>query len=151
MMDETRIKSDDLVDYIVDKGEHHQMEDFERGDIDCRIKRYGYYDLGKMPISSIKLGEFAIDKRLVVDIAKSIRSGERIDPIVYDPEAGSVIDGNHRANAFAKLGMADINAWIGDKSTYDDEAYHDCMAEKFPDSDEWKPDADEYGIGPEDE
>ena len=151
-MDKTRITSDDLVDYLVDKGEHHQMEDFEAGDIDCRIKRYGYYDIGKMPISSsIKLGEFSIDNEHVYKIAKSMRSGEIIDPIIYDPIKRSIIDGNHRANAAKKLGMKEISAWIGDVSTFDNDAYHECMAEKFPDSDEWKPDAEEYGIAEDDD
>jgi ParB-like chromosome segregation protein Spo0J len=34
-------------------------------------------------------------------------------PIVFDPIQNSIIDGTHRANAYAKLGYDTIPAYIG--------------------------------------
>ena len=146
MIDETSITGEDLVEYLVEAKEHHRMEDFDTGDIDCRIKRYEDYNLGTVRISSLSLGAFSIDEMRVNTIAASMKSGKLVDPIIYDTVNESIIDGNHRANAAAKIGMPEIRAWIGDKSKYRDESYHECMAEKFRDDDEWRPDADEYGI-----
>jgi len=129
---------DDIIDIVTEY--HHDPEDFKTGDIDCRIKQYATYTLGTVNIKDIKLDEWKVNPQLVKTIIDEIKRTGKIDPIVYDPVNKSTIDGIHRESAARLLGKSNIPAWIGDKETFDERAYQDCMSEKFPESEEWLPD-----------
>lgn len=110
---------------------HREPDDFVEGDIGDRIYWFDDYQLTSLPISQINLDEYYVDEDLVDDYIDHIKdSPKTMPPIVYDPIGQSVIDGIHRANAYAKLGYDVIPAYVGKtksqsygtrESDYDDE------------------------------
>ena len=93
---------------------HHTFRDIEEGDLPDRIYWFSEYKKSELPLSLLYLHEFFVDEQLVDDYVKLIQSSPNtMPPIVYDPIAGSIIDGNHRANAYAKLGYDTIPAYVG--------------------------------------
>ncbi len=105
------------VDAIVRKI-HRDENDFVEGDITDRIYWFNNYVLGELEIGALDLYEYEIDEDLIEDYIDHIKdSPKTMPPIVYDPINGSIIDGIHRANAYARLGKVTIPAYIGkDKS-----------------------------------
>lgn len=93
---------------------HHTFQDIEEGDLPDRIYWFDEYELTELPLSKINLDEFYVDEDLVEDYIDYIKdSPNTMPPIVYDPIANSVIDGTHRANAYARLGRKTIPAYVG--------------------------------------
>ena len=93
---------------------HHTFQDIEEGDLPDRIYWFDEYKKTDLPLSQINLDEFGIDEQLVDEYAELIKaSPNTMPPIVFDPIAGSIIDGAHRANAYAKLGYDTIPAYVG--------------------------------------
>ena len=93
---------------------HHTFQDIEEGDLPDRIYWFDEYKKTELPLSHINLDEFGIDEQLVDEYADLIKaSPNTMPPIVFDPIAGSIIDGAHRANAYAKLGYDTIPAYVG--------------------------------------
>ena len=93
---------------------HHTFQDIEEGDLPDRIYWFDEYKKSQLPLSQINLDEFGIDESLVDEYADLIKhSPGTMPPIVFDPIAGSIIDGAHRANAYAKLGYDTIPAYVG--------------------------------------
>lgn len=93
---------------------HREFRDIEEGDLPDRIYWFDEYKTSQIPLSQINLNEFEVDEDLVEDYIEYIKdSPTTMPPIVYDPVAGSVIDGMHRANAYARLGYDSIPAYVG--------------------------------------
>jgi hypothetical protein len=93
---------------------HREFRDIEEGDLPDRIYWFDDYELTELPLSKIDLDEFYIDEGLIDEYIEHIKdSPSTMPPIVYDPIVGSVIDGMHRANAYARLGRKSIPAYIG--------------------------------------
>jgi hypothetical protein len=93
---------------------HREPDDFIEGDIGDRIYWFDDYKLSSLPISNLNLDEHYVDEDLVDDYIEHIKySPKTMPPIVYDPIAKSIIDGIHRANAYAKLGYENIPAYVG--------------------------------------
>lgn len=93
---------------------HREPNDFVEGDIGDRIYWFDDYKLTSLPISNLNLDEHYVDDDLVDDYIEHIKdSPKTMPPIVYDPIAKSIIDGIHRANAYAKLGYESIPAYVG--------------------------------------
>jgi predicted nucleotidyltransferase len=126
---------------------HREPDDFVEGDIGDRIYWFDDYKLSSLPISNLNLDEHYVDEDLVDDYIEHIKySPKTMPPIVYDPIAKSIIDGIHRANAYAKLGYETIPAYVGltksdsygerESDNIDEEiAYHgtvDDIAEFYP-------------------
>ena len=62
----------------------------------------------------MNLDEWDVDEDLVADhVAEIMKSRHTMPPIVFDPIEGSIIDGIHRANAYAQLGYDTIPAYVG--------------------------------------
>jgi hypothetical protein len=93
---------------------HREFRDIEEGDLPDRIYWFDEYKTTQLPLSKINLDEYYVDEDLVEDYIEYIKySPKTMPPIVYDPIAGSVIDGMHRANAYARLGYDTIPAYVG--------------------------------------
>jgi len=96
---------------------HGKPEDFEEGDVIDRINTYDNYIKKDIPISNIDLEEFDVNEDIVIEIIEHIKdSPSTFPPIVVHPKMGdwySIIDGIHRANAYAKLGKTMIPAYVG--------------------------------------
>ncbi len=100
--------------YTLAKQIHRNYDDFGAGDLSDRIFWFDQYRLTNLPLSKLKLGEWDVDEDLVADhVAKIMKSKDTMPPIVFDPIENSIIDGTHRANAYAKLGYDTIPAYIG--------------------------------------
>lgn len=93
---------------------HREFRDIEEGDLPDRIYWFDDYELTELPLSKINLSEFYVDEDLIDEYIEHIKdSPKTMPPIVYDPIEGSVIDGMHRANAYARLGRTSIPAYVG--------------------------------------
>lgn len=100
--------------YSAVQGGHREPDDFVEGDIGDRIYWFDDYKLTSLPIASLNLDEHYVDEDLVDDYIEHIKySPKTMPPIVYDPIEKSIIDGIHRANAYAKLGYENIPAYSG--------------------------------------
>lgn len=96
------------------KNIHHTFQDIEEGDLPDRIYWFDDYELVELPLGKINLDEFYIDEDLIDEYIEHIKdSPNTMPPIVYDPIAGSIIDGAHRANAYSRLGKTTIPAFVG--------------------------------------
>jgi hypothetical protein len=118
----------DLANQIMRGDMHHTPEDFSDGDIYDNICAYRTYHLKRVPISELNLELFTIHDDLVADYATM--PGDSAPPIVLNPQWGLIIDGNHRANAAAKRGEADVLAYVGDLQTYEPPEEDDDGREK---------------------
>lgn len=93
---------------------HREMNDFDEGDLTDRIYWFDNYKLTSIPITDLDLNEHYVDDTLVDEYVNKIKESPiTMPPIVYDPIARSIIDGVHRANAYAKLGYSKIPAYVG--------------------------------------
>ena len=100
--------------YSIVKKIHRNFNDFDEGDITDRIYWFDQYKLVNFPLSKLNLNEWDVNEDLVADnIAKIMKSQHTMPPVVIDPFTNSIIDGTHRANAYAKLGYDTIPAYIG--------------------------------------
>ena len=100
--------------YSIVQSGHREPEDFIEGDIGDRIYWFDDYKKTSLPISNLNLDEHYVDDELVDDYVELIKSSPNtMPPIVFDPIANSIIDGIHRANAYAKLGYDTIPAYVG--------------------------------------
>ncbi len=99
---------------------HRALDDFSEGDLGDRIYWFDDYKLVNLPISKLNLDEHWVDEDYVEDYMNHIADSKHtMPPIVFDPIAGSIIDGTHRANAYARLGNKTIPAYVGNtKSQY---------------------------------
>lgn len=96
------------------KSIHRNLDDFYEGDIADRIYWFDDYVLTKIPVNQLILDEWEVDDDLVDEIADMInQNNAATPPIVYDPIADSIIDGTHRANAYDRLGLETIPAYVG--------------------------------------
>lgn len=104
--------------YSMTKQIHRNYDDFSEGDLSDRIYWFDEYNLTELPISKLDLEEWEVDEDLVADhVAEIMKSRHTMPPIVFDPIARSIIDGTHRANAYAKLGYDTIPAYVGSKQS----------------------------------
>ena len=100
--------------YALAKQIHRNYDDFGEGDLSDRIFWFDQYKLTNLPLSKIDLDEWDVDEDLVADhVAEIMKSKDTMPPIVFDPIENSIIDGTHRANAYAQLGYDTIPAYVG--------------------------------------
>ena len=114
--------------YSLAKQIHRNYDDFSEGDLSDRIYWFEEYKLTELPTSKLNLDEWEIDDDLVADhVAEIMKSRHTMPPIVFDPIENSIIDGTHRANAYAKLGYDTIPAYVGSKKSdnYGQRSSHD--------------------------
>lgn len=131
---------------------HRDEQDFSEGDLTDRIYWFNSYVLTELELSIINLNEYYVNEDLVEDYIDYIKdSPNTMPPIVFDPYTETVIDGIHRANAYARLGYSSIPAYVGQEKSdsfgerenyrYIDEASPDTIEGSFtPDlikSKEW--------------
>jgi len=105
------ISADEMVNITMSL--HTREEDFESGDLIDRIKEYPYYELQKVPLSSLDTEEFLTDEELVDKYVEETKINPDYPPIVFDPINSSIIDGMHRVQALEKLGHDTVRAYIG--------------------------------------
>ncbi len=91
---------------------HGRPEDFDEGDLVSRINKFDTYEKRMISIDNLDLDEWEVDEDFVEELKKRIEK-EGYEPIVYDPDEGSIIDGIHRANALYQLGHSEIKAYVG--------------------------------------
>ena len=97
---------------------HRDLNDFSEGDLGDRIYWFDDYKLVNLPISKINLDEYWVDEDYVEDYMNHIADSKKtMPPIVFDPIAGSIIDGIHRATAYSRLGNQTIPAYVGNKKS----------------------------------
>lgn len=114
--------------YSLAKNIHHTPEDFEEGDLSDRIFWFDLYKLVNLPMKDIDISEWNVDDDRVDDYVNRIsKSSETIPPIIYDPFSHSIIDGSHRANAYHKIGLTNIPAYVGSvkSDTYGEHSNND--------------------------
>ena len=76
---------------------HHSPQDFDEGDITDRIYKHDTYQLKKVPLKKVKVGQWHTDPEMVGQYKKNLEKTES-PPIVIKPN-GTIIDGSHRAEA----------------------------------------------------
>lgn len=92
----------------------HSCEvDFDEGDLLNRLDRFSGYVRMELPLSMVRLGQFALADDLVDQYAQQYQQSGAGPAVVFDSIDGSMIDGSHRANALHKLGFKTIDAYIG--------------------------------------
>lgn len=107
-----------IIDHQTVKSEllqlHSRKQDFDEGDLLHRLDRFNAFVLKMLPISAINLTEFQVDQVKVQDFTLLYQDAKGCPPIIFDSIDGSIIDGIHRANALALLGIAEILAYVGE-------------------------------------
>ena len=92
---------------------HSRPQDWHEGDLEERIWEFQSYTLTDLPIDRVCLDEWMVDDDEVETFVARILAGSPLPPILFDPEQDSIIDGIHRANAAARLGINTIRAYVG--------------------------------------
>jgi hypothetical protein len=112
----TKVTADQVYDTV--KHIHRNYDDFHEGDLTDRIYWFAAYKLTELSINDLDLDEWDVDEDLVAEhVAMIMKSRHTTPPIVYDPKERSIIDGIHRANAYAQLGYETIPAYVGVKKS----------------------------------
>ena len=106
----TVVDSRTVLDMVQDI--HGRPDDLEEGDLVHRINKFDTYEKTIMDIDDLDLDEWEVDEDFVEELSKRIEK-EGYQPIVYDPDDGSIIDGIHRANALHTIGKTKIKAYVG--------------------------------------
>lgn len=91
---------------------HGRPDDFDEGDLVSRINKFDTYEKKIIDIDDLDLDEWQVDEDYVDEIKPKIQKNG-YEPIVFDPDEGSIIDGIHRANALHQLGYETIKAYVG--------------------------------------
>ncbi len=91
--------------------ETNDRDDAYEGPVPHRILRYRSYRLVDLPVSVPDVEGWAYDGDLVVEYAGT--PGDRFPPVVFDPVAGTLIDGCHRLQAAILRGDATLSALVG--------------------------------------
>lgn len=92
---------------------HTQQQDLDEGDLLNRLDRYTAYVFKKIRVTDLDLFEFALCEDVVAEYAALYLATGTYPPIVYDEVDRSIVDGLHRANALARCGLAEIDAFVG--------------------------------------
>jgi hypothetical protein len=112
-----------LAEFITVRGEvahlHLRKEDLQEGDLLHRVGRFDRYVVRPVLVSDLNLGEFSLDEDKVAEYMEQFRATGSYPRIVFDAVSCSVIDGLHRANALARCGLAEIEAYVGTKENLD--------------------------------
>ncbi len=135
------MSASDVEEYV--EKTHQAVEDLDEGDLRERIHSHFRYYLTELPTESIDQEQWAIDPVLLHDYMNAIKGGSIPPPIVIQELGNVIIDGTHRHEALAKMGIPTIMAYVGRKadivpdhenpySGYDDDDDDD-------DDDEWHP------------
>ena len=103
------ISSDDLFEMV--RKLHLTHEDFEKGDLENRIRKHDFYKLINIDANLIDADMWNSDDDLVGDYEEYIKRKPNYPPIVLDDD-NTIIDGTHRAKALKNLGHKTIKAWV---------------------------------------
>ena len=103
------ISSDELVEMV--RKLHLTHEDFEKGDLEDRIRKHDFYKLIDVDANLIDADMWNSDDDLVGDYEKYTQRKPDYPPIVLDDD-NTIIDGTHRAKALKNLGHKTIKAWV---------------------------------------
>lgn len=98
---------------------HGRVQDFDEGDLLHRLDRFNAFVLKSVDIAGIDLAEFDVDQDKVDQFKVLYQATGTCPRIVFDEIDGSVIDGVHRANALAQLGITRIDAYVGEAAHAD--------------------------------
>lgn len=99
-----------VVDYVTRI--HGRSADFSEGDLLDRINKFDTYEKTVIDISDLDLDEWEVDEDYVEELMVKIKE-DGYDPIVFDPDESSIIDGIHKANAMSRLGHSKMRAYVG--------------------------------------
>jgi hypothetical protein len=114
---------------------HRNENDFYEKDITDRIYWFKNYILTNLELDVIDLNKFEVDEDLVKKYIEHIKfSPKTMPPIVYDPINGLIIDGIHRANAYARIGKKTIPAYVGNEKSDTFGEYKKYINEASPDT-----------------
>lgn len=112
-----------IVDYVDVRNDvarlHSRKEDLSEGDLLHRLGRFDKYVRMPVLVADLNLGEFALDDELVAQYMQQYRTTGTYPPIVFDQVDVSIIDGLHRANALARCGLSEIDAFVGTHANLD--------------------------------
>lgn len=107
-----------IIDHQTVKSEllqlHSRKQDFDDGDLLHRLDRFNAFVLKMLPISALNLTEFQVDQVKVQEFTLMYQESKACPPIIFDAIDLSIIDGIHRANALALLGITEILAYVGE-------------------------------------
>lgn len=109
------ISSDDLFEMV--RKLHLTHEDFEKGDLEDRIRKHDFYKLIDVGANLIDADMWNSDDDLVGAYEEYIKREPDYPPIILDDDHKTIIDGTHRAKALKNLGHKTIKAWVPDDRT----------------------------------
>lgn len=92
---------------------HGRPQDFQDGDLFHRLDRFNIFVKQSIQLSDIDLKEFDLCEETVLEFMEMYRATGTYPPIVFDAVSQSMIDGLHRANALARLGLTQIDSLVG--------------------------------------
>ena len=75
--------------------------------------KYPIYRPGGIMMTSMDLNEWDTNDERVDKFVEMYKNNPEYPPIIFDPENNSVIDGMHRVKALKKLGLDEVQAYIG--------------------------------------
>ncbi len=94
---------------------HRDYEDFIDGNIAERIEEYENYELLEVDLTKVDIDGWLIYDSLLDKYSDQYKISNNYPPIVLGTFGNkyTIIDGAHRANALADLGVKTILAWVG--------------------------------------
>lgn len=98
---------------------HSNPQDFDEGDLLHRLDQFNAYIRKSIPVEQINLNEFALCEEVVTEYMDLYMSTQTYPPLVFNAISNSMIDGLHRANALARLGLTQIDCYVGTAQTAD--------------------------------
>lgn len=110
LIENTIVDARHVLDYV--SSHHGRPEDFDEGDLVDRINKFDTYEKKVIDIGDLDLDEWEVDEDYVEDLMIKIKK-DGYEPIVFDPDENSIIDGIHRSNALNNLGYTKIKAYVG--------------------------------------
>lgn len=97
------------------KSFHHNLADFEEGDLIDRIHNYSYWKLVDYDISKLQLDEWYVEEEYVEDYVEETKNNPNYPPVIIDDKSSNIptiVDGTHRLNALNELGHTTVKAYV---------------------------------------
>jgi len=112
-----KLQPGEITDYI--ESIHDSVyDDEEIEDCNFNCDKYDYFIKQKIPLNKLNLDEFSLDDFKVEQFIKMYNKTKNYLPIVVGDNGYTkydIIDGSHRANALAELGLTEIDGYVGMK------------------------------------
>jgi hypothetical protein len=105
-----RVAADFLISLVADMNEGDRDFDFD-GPLPHWISRFGSYELRRLDLTEIDLGEHDFSADLA-DVYAGMDPAT-MPPIIFDPLEHSIVDGNHRVQGAVRRGDRDVLTYVG--------------------------------------